>query len=92
MKQTISQMRQRIACDLALQMLKNRDLLDDARLHGRSQAYTEYARGGMAATRQLVKWQVWSDFAMRDLIVKEYRRCRVIYPADHRLTRAGKPD
>ena len=76
-KTTVAQLRQRIARDLAMQLLKNRGILNNP---DASEQLRNYARGGMATARQLIKWQIWSDFSMRDLIVAEYRRCLVAFP------------
>ena len=66
-----------LASDLALQLQKARQLLDD---YPNDKAMTDYARGCMSTTRQIIKWQVWTDRAFIPLIVREYRRVRVIFP------------
>jgi len=66
-----------LASDLALQMQKARQLLDE---YKNDKAMTDYARGCMSTTRQIIKWQVWTDRAFIPLIVREYRRVRVIFP------------
>jgi hypothetical protein len=66
-----------LASDLALQLQKSRQLLDE---YQNDKAMTDFARGCMSTTRQMIKWQVWTDRAFIPLIVREYLRVRVIFP------------
>ena len=66
-----------LASDLALQLQKARGLID---CYPDSKSMQDFGRGCLSTVRQMIKWQVWSDRAFIPLIVREYRRVRVIYP------------
>jgi hypothetical protein len=66
-----------LASDLALQLQKARGLLDG---YPDSESMQSFGRGCMSTVRQMIKWQVWSNREFIPLIVREYRRVRLVYP------------
>jgi hypothetical protein len=65
----------KLASDLAIQLQKARGILDK---YPDNEAMTAFGRGCMSTTRQMIRWQVWSNPAFKALIIKEYRRMMVV--------------